>query len=495
MSIFVFLGPSLTLSEAKDILPEAHYLPPCACGDIVKIMGLKPKVLVIIDGYFENRPSVWHKEILYALSQGVTVYGASSMGALRAAELANFGMMGIGEIYERYRSGDIIDDDEVILTHLSAQEGFEPHTLPMINIRFTVEQALNAGVVSNPIGRKFLAIAKETFYQERTLTILKAKTQHLEGMNSFYGWFENRYVDQKKLDAKKVLDIVKSAPFERPSKIDFSNTALFRNLKIENLSIPLPFFYDWLPIEYRINTLAKLFGAEYELSKQLAKTLGVAHDCGFMSISGQKISFAYPLSDKGLAERFLKCFLSFAGSDYVSDVKEKTLQILAKITAHLYDRLALHFETIDKASFFETVHRFYRKHQIHSKEDFSLWLEERAMSLDEFKAAIELLHFYDYFIVRNNLSTLMESKAVGIHHYFSMAVSLNGLSQKIVETLCIQKETLLHDNEERLATEGDYYAIAQDFTDSCEMREFISKINSLDTACLKVFSTKSWKLQ
>ena len=36
----------------------------------------------IIDGHFGNVPSVWHKEILFALSKGVEVSGAASMGAL-----------------------------------------------------------------------------------------------------------------------------------------------------------------------------------------------------------------------------------------------------------------------------------------------------------------------------------------------------------------------------------------------------------------------------
>ena len=36
---------------------------------------------------------------------GVRVYGAASMGALRAAELDAFGMVGIGKIYESYRVG------------------------------------------------------------------------------------------------------------------------------------------------------------------------------------------------------------------------------------------------------------------------------------------------------------------------------------------------------------------------------------------------------
>jgi len=52
-------------------------------------------------GYFEIVPTVWHKEILWAMDRGIHVYGGASIGALRAAELADFGMTGIGQIYEQ----------------------------------------------------------------------------------------------------------------------------------------------------------------------------------------------------------------------------------------------------------------------------------------------------------------------------------------------------------------------------------------------------------
>ena len=58
--------------------------------------------IAIIDGYFERMAAVWHKEILVALEKGIAVWGAASMGALRAAELAPFGMVGVGAIYQAF---------------------------------------------------------------------------------------------------------------------------------------------------------------------------------------------------------------------------------------------------------------------------------------------------------------------------------------------------------------------------------------------------------
>ena len=93
--IVVFLGPSLAAAEARQLLP-ARYLSPVRCGDVLRVRRLRPRAIAIIDGLFESISAVWHKEILLALEDGIAVFGASSMGALRAAELDTFGMVGIG---------------------------------------------------------------------------------------------------------------------------------------------------------------------------------------------------------------------------------------------------------------------------------------------------------------------------------------------------------------------------------------------------------------
>ena len=65
----------------------APQLPPVAQGDVLRALAHQPRLIGIIDGYFDTVPAVWHKEILYAMERGVHVFGASSIGALRAVEL------------------------------------------------------------------------------------------------------------------------------------------------------------------------------------------------------------------------------------------------------------------------------------------------------------------------------------------------------------------------------------------------------------------------
>src|SRR5690606_30683776 len=109
--VVVFIGPSLSLAEAREIL-DADYRHPIARGDIESLLNDPPHIIGIIDGVFHQQPAVSHKEIIQALKAGIMIVGASSMGALRAAELDSMGMVGIGTVYQYYRDGTIESDDD-----------------------------------------------------------------------------------------------------------------------------------------------------------------------------------------------------------------------------------------------------------------------------------------------------------------------------------------------------------------------------------------------
>src|SRR6266849_5260145 len=147
MSVVIFTGPTLTAADAHNEL-DAEYLPPAAQGDVYRAAKKGPEIIGIIDGYFERQPSVWHKEILWAMSQGIHVFGSASMGALRAAELVDFGMEGVGAIFEMYRDGVLEDDDEVAVVHGSDEFGFRAGSEAMVDIRCTLAKAVEGGVLS-----------------------------------------------------------------------------------------------------------------------------------------------------------------------------------------------------------------------------------------------------------------------------------------------------------------------------------------------------------
>jgi hypothetical protein len=160
----VFLGPSLSHEEARAILPDAIYLPPIARGDLPRAVAGGTRVVGIVDGVFHQRYPVTPTEIKDALRQGVTVYGASSMGALRAAELWPFGMIGVGVVFDWYRTGEIDADHEVALR-------FDPETgraltVPLVNVRYAVRGILEGGLVDASTARALLAIAEAMHYTE-----------------------------------------------------------------------------------------------------------------------------------------------------------------------------------------------------------------------------------------------------------------------------------------------------------------------------------------
>jgi hypothetical protein len=166
MNVVVFTGPTLSAAEGARLL-DATYLPPAAQGDVHRAALGGPGVIAIIDGYFEQVPWVAHKEVLWAMAQGIHVLGAASMGALRAAELAAFGMEGVGEVYAGYARGEITDDDEVALAHGRAEIDYRALSEPMVNVRATLRRAAAERVLGDETSAALVGLAKEMFYADR----------------------------------------------------------------------------------------------------------------------------------------------------------------------------------------------------------------------------------------------------------------------------------------------------------------------------------------
>jgi TfuA protein len=159
----VYLGPSLPKPEAARLL-AADFRPPVRRGDLLKCPP--ERVVVIIDGEFGQSLSVSPKEILGLLDRGTCVIGASSMGALRAAELESCGMVGCGWVFESYRSGRIVRDDEVALTF--SPFDLQPLTVPLVNVRCWVERLQEAELIDALTARRMLRCVERIFYADRT---------------------------------------------------------------------------------------------------------------------------------------------------------------------------------------------------------------------------------------------------------------------------------------------------------------------------------------
>ncbi len=233
MRAVVFCGPSLP-AQARENFEGIEYLPPVKQGDVYKAAQRNPAAIGIIDGYFDGMPAVWHKEILWAICQGIAVFGGASMGALRAAEMEAFGMRGVGRIFEEYRSGRLEDDDEVALVHGPAEIGYPALSEPMVNVRATLDRARGEKILSAEEADMVAARAKDIFYKDRNWEVILSELS-FDGAkkDSLSKWLSTGKTDLKQEDALELLSEIErfissgDTP-ERPD-LNFENTETWVN--------------------------------------------------------------------------------------------------------------------------------------------------------------------------------------------------------------------------------------------------------------------------
>jgi hypothetical protein len=227
MKAFVFIGPTL---RAEDLPPEGDIvvMPPVAQGDVYRVAQARPSAVGIVDGYFEGVLSVWHKEILWAMAEGIHVFGSASMGALRAAELHPFGMRGTGRIFEAFRAGELEDDDEVAVIHGPAETGYLPLSEAMVNIRATLAAAKRNGIIAAATRDALVRSAKELFYHDRTFERLLERPAERSmppcELAALRAWLPQGRVDQKREDARAMLAAMREllAGQPEPMQIDYA---------------------------------------------------------------------------------------------------------------------------------------------------------------------------------------------------------------------------------------------------------------------------------
>ncbi len=342
--IVVFLGPSLRRDRAQSIL-DAIYLPPAGQSDLLSAVAIyRPDAIGLIDGVFLERPAVWHKEILYALNQGIAVYGASSMGALRAAETAAFGMIGVGEIYQRYASGELIDDDEVALVYGPGETGYQPLSEPMVNVRATLQLAWKAGIISEPLYHQLIAIAKSIYFPDRTFASIFEQAVTMQLLTSeqtpLQAFVREHYVDLKQQDALLLLQTLgdrfpagsasaPATPAATPGNFELGQTHVYTTL--------------------------------FECERQV-----------------QRQGVAIPL------RRIAEC-VALHAADF-DDLNFHSLnRLLAQILATL-----LKIE-VESPEIEQEQQRFRTKYQLQRDSDFKQWLQDNDMAAPEFQALMQEL--------------------------------------------------------------------------------------------------------
>ena len=207
-NIIIFTGPSLNHAEAMEIL-DADYRPPIKRGDITAALNDNPDIIGIIDGVFHQQPAVSHREILDALKKGVTVVGGASMGALRASELDDFGMIGIGYVYNQYKNGHIESDDDVAI--VINPINLEQLSDSLVSMEYNFKMMLDEGIISEEEFNKLFETAKSIFYPNRTYNLVFKDVDigfvKIEEIKKF---LDEHGIDIKRQDAIDVVKYIKN---------------------------------------------------------------------------------------------------------------------------------------------------------------------------------------------------------------------------------------------------------------------------------------------
>jgi hypothetical protein len=223
MTAIVFVGPSLGRVSFK-LPPGVVLAPPAACGDVARAVQDGASAIGLIDGLFETTAAPWPQEMLFALSRGVPVMGAASMGALRAVECEAFGMIGVGRVFRAYRAGRIRADDEVAVLHGPREAGYVPVSEALVNVRATLARAERMGVLGQRQHALVLAAAQDLYWKDRNWDLILKRSVRaglaVRVAHRLGAWVEDHAVDVKRLDARLLLrrmpDLLRARLRRRP---------------------------------------------------------------------------------------------------------------------------------------------------------------------------------------------------------------------------------------------------------------------------------------
>jgi hypothetical protein len=235
MTAIVFAGPSIYGFDAA-LLGDIEIRPPAACGDILLACRDNAARIGLIDGIFESGPSAWHKEILFALSAGIEVFGAASMGALRAAECHHFGMQGVGSIFEQYRSGRRSADSDVAVLHAPPELDHRPLTVALVDVDATISRPSVSALLTPKEAASLSDAATKMHFKERTWPrVLEAAQIVGPRRDAVLDAVRSHGVSQKAIDAKELILRVKAGDIQDPAPPRMASADLNRTVYFDAL--------------------------------------------------------------------------------------------------------------------------------------------------------------------------------------------------------------------------------------------------------------------
>jgi TfuA protein len=212
----IFLGPSLSHEKARKIF-DADYRPPARKGDFLRLAAdfdVVEMAIGFVDGVFlQDYPPTPIEVYHLARKNGVLLVGAASLGALRAVELEKFGMVGIGKIFQLYKTGKVNADDEVAVTFASEGD-YRLQSEAMIDIRYNLYLAHKKGVINEKAKSMLVRLAKEIYFPHRKYTYILEEARNRYPMleseiNSFGSYIRSNRKSLKEMDAIRLVKYLK----------------------------------------------------------------------------------------------------------------------------------------------------------------------------------------------------------------------------------------------------------------------------------------------
>jgi hypothetical protein len=218
MSIpIVFLGPSLSIEKARKII-NAKFLPPAKKGDFIKLSLIsEKKIIILIDGVFlQDYPPTPIEVFQVVNKNNFQVYGASSLGALRAVELEKFGMKGYGRVFEIFKKNIINSDDEVAVTF---DNSYNLLSEAMIDIRYNLFLAFKKGIIDKETKQLITRTAKKIYFPFRSYENIMKKSIELysnrrDTIKDFNNFVSTQRQSLKELDAMGILKKIAENPHD-----------------------------------------------------------------------------------------------------------------------------------------------------------------------------------------------------------------------------------------------------------------------------------------
>lgn len=211
----VYAGP--TLARAQQIgrvaVDDVVVLPPVRRGDIDRVLRTSrtPGVIAVVDGYFHLQVlAVGHGELRRALAAGWQVWGLSSMGAIRAAEMHELGMHGWGRAFERYRDDPEFRDDEVSLLH-DPDPPYRELSEPLLHMREGLDALVSNGDLAARDRDVIVENLMNRWFGDRTLTLVRELLRPHVGANTLHTWVAS--FDRFRVKAHDLADFLAQKPW------------------------------------------------------------------------------------------------------------------------------------------------------------------------------------------------------------------------------------------------------------------------------------------